>query len=234
MLLPLRSRRRLDRRCVCVSFAPHMNAVIWRCGGRVAHGVSGPTHERLLRARRPSSPCPACATRTAGCSRIAMSTCGQSSSNHARPPLPATMWTRARGRGSAAANATPLPAVLSRISKILLRETPSAAPAATLHLMRARRVSSCFSSRLEVLDLAMVGLLTRRCRPRPAGPRRQGAYRCRVVALATVRLQSSTCAGWRRHADQAGDAVGAAGVAVEQHARGRRRSGSAPASASRR
>src|SRR5215468_4796167 len=86
---------------------------------------------------------------------------------YAIPALPPSM-SNVRWIGcAAAANATPLPAVLSRTSKILLRDTPRAAPVATLHLIRARRVSSCFSSRWEVWDLAMVVFLRGRCRPRP-------------------------------------------------------------------
>src|ERR1041384_7181743 len=84
------------------------------------------------------------------------------------PPLPNAMSNVRLIGCAAAANATPLPAVRSRTSKILLRDTPRAAPVTTLHLISARRVSSRFSSRLEVWDLAMVVFLTRRCRRQPS------------------------------------------------------------------
>src|ERR1044071_1607306 len=88
-----------------------------------------------------------------------MSTSGHSWRVHARPPLPITMWTERAVGVADAANATSLPAVPARISKILLRETPSAAPAATVHLISARRERSCCSARTERGCLAMGGLL---------------------------------------------------------------------------
>jgi len=85
----------------------------------------------------------------------AMSGYGHISWNQARPPLPATSETERAVGFSDAAYASPLPPVFSRMSKILERDTPSAAPAARLHLINARRDIWCCSSRSLVLDFAM-------------------------------------------------------------------------------
>src|SRR6185369_7416963 len=172
MLLPLSEMTDVGF-CVCVSLLPHWNAVTCLDAGRSLNGVSGPTVSGLS-VPETSIDSPGRCHAKFGSAAAAMSLCGQSSWNHAAPPLPAMMCTERAVGLAEAAIATSLPAVLSRIFE---RDTPRAAPAATLHLMRARRVISRCSSRLEKGDFAMVGLLTRRCRPRPAWPRRQGACR---------------------------------------------------------
>jgi hypothetical protein len=206
-LLPFR----IDVDCTLrtwVSVTPHTKQVTWRAAGRLVHGVSGPIASgRSVPSTSCSSPGRCHANR--GSRASATSTCGQNSWKCESPPLPHASATRRLVRRSPAANATPLPAVRSRTSQIRLRETPSAAPAARLHLSSARRLSACCSSRREGAARGGAGrggaargrkvraMVTRRYTMRRAAPRRPGACRPRA----------SSRARWWRCTDRRGPAA---------------------------
>ncbi len=130
---------------VCVSLLPDMNAVICFWPGSVWKGVSGAKVSGLFVpvAMREA---PGAWKAKPSLRAAATSLCGQSSWNHAKPPSPATMCTERFETAQAASSASALPPVAPITSKIFHCGTASAAPAASVQRMKARRPCSRRSS----------------------------------------------------------------------------------------